>query len=120
MNTNPEVTAWFENLDNPMADAMQAARLTILEADNRVSESIKWSTPTFSYRGNIVSISPAKKFVGLMFHRGADIPGDHPLLTGDNPLVRTMRFDDLEAVETGRKHITRAVVAWCDMKDTTD
>jgi hypothetical protein len=47
---------------------MQLARKLILEADLRVTESIKWKTPTFSYNGNIVSFNPSKKFVSLMFH----------------------------------------------------
>jgi hypothetical protein len=35
------------------------------------------------FEGNIVSIDPkAKKHVTLLFHRGAEIPGNHPQLDG--------------------------------------
>lgn len=61
-----------------MTEAMQCARQLILDADPRVTESIKWQTPTFAHRGNIVSFNPAKKMVSLLFHRGAEIPGDFP------------------------------------------
>jgi hypothetical protein len=52
-----------------------------------------------------------------MFHKGAEIPGDHPLLEGDGRLVRTMRFADVAQVGTGRPDIERAVIAWCDWRD---
>ena len=90
-----EVDEWFGERRHPLTDAMQLARKLILEADPRVSESIKWKTPTFAFRGNIVSFNPAKKQVSLLFHRGAEIPGEFPRLTGDGRLVRTMRFADV-------------------------
>ena len=56
-----------------VADAtMRRARDIILGADNRVSESIKWKTPTFAYKGNIASFFPkSKQHASLMFHAGA-------------------------------------------------
>ena len=74
MQTSAEVDAWFAAREHPMNEAMQRARQLILQADPRVTESIKWQTPTFAYRGNIVSFNPAKKMVSLLFHRGAEIP----------------------------------------------
>ena len=44
-----EVDDWFAERQHPLTDAMQLARKLILEADSRVSESIKWKTPTFTY-----------------------------------------------------------------------
>jgi hypothetical protein len=74
MQTSTEVDAWFAAREHPMKGAMQRARRLILEADPRVTESIKWQTPTFAYRGNIVSFNPAKKMVSLLFHRGRRSP----------------------------------------------
>ena len=95
---------------------MQRARAIILQADARVTESIKWKTPTFSYNGNIVSFSPAKKFVSLMFHRGSEIPGDFPRLEGDAALVRVMRLKDLAAVEEAKHELQAIIRAWCDRR----
>lgn len=92
MNTNPDLDAWFAQRSHPLEDAMQRVREIILDADPRVTESIKWKTPTFAFEGNIVSFNPSKNLVSLLFHRGAEIPGEHPRLEGDGPLVRTMRF----------------------------
>ena len=70
---------------------MQRVRENALSADTRITESIKWSTPTFSFKGNIFSFNPAKKFVSLLFHTGAHIPGRHPRLEGDTDTARVMR-----------------------------
>ena len=95
---------------------MQRAREIILAADPRVTESIKWKTPTFAYKGNLASFNPSKNVVSIMFHRGAEIPGDHPRLEGDGKLVRTMRFGSLDELEAGRADLEQAVRAWCEAK----
>jgi hypothetical protein len=71
--------------------------------------------PTFQFRGN--TANPGKKEeVGLMFYEGANLPGRHPLMTGDGEHVRTMRFADFAAVEKGHKAIEAAIRAWCRWK----
>jgi hypothetical protein len=97
---------------------LQGARESILRADERVTETIKWSTPTFIYKGNILSFTPTKTGVGLMFHGGAEIPGRHARLEGDGKLVRTMRFSDIADLEASRKHIEKVIVSWCNWRDS--
>jgi hypothetical protein len=116
MNRNPEVDAWLDAADHPLDATLRRARELVLGADDRVTESIKWKTPTFAYKGNIASFNPSKNLVSIMFHRGAEIPGDHPRLEGDGKLVRTMRFGSLEELETGAEDLAAAVRAWCDWK----
>lgn len=101
MNRNPDVDRWFEERDHPLGEALRRAREILLGADARVTESINWKTPTFAYRGNIASFNPSKSVVSILFHRGAEIPGN-PWLEGDGKLVRTMRFADLDDVEVSR------------------
>jgi hypothetical protein len=81
-----------------------------------VTESIKWKTPTFAYRGNIASFNPSKRLLSIMFHRGAEIPGEHPRPEGDGKLVRTMRFVDLDQLEARKVDLEAAIRAWCDWK----
>jgi hypothetical protein len=116
MNRNPEVDQWFDEVEHPLDTIMRRARDIILGADDRVTESIKWKTPTFAYKGNIASFNPSKNVVSIMFHRGSEIPGDHPLLQGDGKLVRTMRFTDLDQLEAGRADLEAAIRAWCNSK----
>jgi hypothetical protein len=116
MVTNPAVDAWFTARRPPQEPAMQRVREIILGVDPRIEESIKWQTPTFAFHGNIVSFNPAKQFVSLLFHRGGEIPGDHPRLEGDGPLARVMRFGSLEDVEAGRPDLESIIRAWISLK----
>jgi hypothetical protein len=116
MNRSPEVDAWLDAADHPLDATMRRARDIILGADDRVTETIKWKTPTFAFKGNIASFNPSKHVVSVMFHRGAEIPGNHPRLEGDGKLVRTMRFADLEELEAGQADLEAVVRAWCDWK----
>ena len=115
---NPEVDAWFERYDNPMKEAVQRTRDILLAADPRIGETIKWSTPTFMYRGNLVSFQPrAKRFVSLLFHTGASIPGEHPILEGGGDVGRYARLEGLDAVERARPALEAVARAWCDDRD---
>jgi hypothetical protein len=116
--SNPDVDDWFAGqLDNPLLEQLQLAREVIMASDDRVVESIKWKTPTFAYKGNIVSFTlGAKNFVSLMFHKGAEIPGDHPRLEGDGKQVRTMRFDDAHDLKANRSELEAVIRAWCDSR----
>ncbi len=117
MTGKEEVDNWFKDLKHPQKETMQALREAILNADSRMAECIKWKTPTFVFKGNLASINPAaKKFVSLMFHRGSEIPGDHPLLQGDANLVRTMKFANAADVAEKTAAIEAVVKAWCEWK----
>ena len=114
MATNPEVDAWFDDYEHPVKDAMLLVRLIILD-DDRMTETIKWKSPTFMYEGNMASFNPrTKSHVSLMFHTGASIPGDHPRLEGGGETARYVRFSDLAEVETARAELEAIVDAWCE------
>ena len=117
MNENPDVVAFLGALEHPLKDAILAVRSTILEADERMTEAIKWKSPTFIYKGNLASIDPkAKKHVTVLFHTGATIPGDHPILEGGGEVARYIRFADLAAVQRQRDALATVVRAWCDSR----
>ena len=116
MNRNPEVDHWLDASAHPLEAMLRRTREIILSADARVTESIKWKTPTFAFRGNIASFNPSKRFVSLLFHRGAEIPGHHPRLEGDGRLTRTMRFADSDELEAGRAELEAVIRAWCDWR----
>ena len=117
MSTNPEVDAWFAAYEHPIKDAMQQVRRFILE-DDRMSETIKWKSPTFMYKGNMASFNPrTKAHVSLMFHTGASIPGDHPRMEGGGETARYMKFADVADVEAAAGEIRAIVAAWCSSRD---
>lgn len=113
-----DVDAWMARYDNPQKALVQAVRETILAADPRVAECVKWQAPTFTYKGNLASFFPrAKAHASLMFHKGGEIPGHFPSLEGDGKEGRTMKFADAADLEAKRDELGRIVRAWCDMKD---
>jgi hypothetical protein len=112
-----EVDAWFGELDHPLKKEMLEVRKTILAADKRMEECIKWKSPTFTFEGNLASFNPrAKKHVSLMFHTGAKIPGKHPQLEGGGDTARYMTFADGKEVKAKRKALQAVVKAWCKLK----
>lgn len=115
---NPDVDAWLDAYDNPMKPVVAAMREMILAADPRVTEAIKWQAPTFVYKGNIASFFPkATKHASLMFHKGAEIPGTFPHLTGDGKEARSFKVMSLDDLSEKAAELTQIVVAWCDDKD---
>jgi hypothetical protein len=117
MPKNPEVDAWFKDLDHPLKDAMLRVRGAILATDKRVTEAIKWKSPTFMFEGNIASINPrSKKQVQLMFHQGASIPGKHPHLEGGGDTARYMLFASADDVMAMKGALEKAIRGWIKLK----
>ena len=117
MNQNPEVDTFLDGLGHPLIDVIQAVRTTILEADDRMTETIKWKSPTFMFEGNLASIDPkARKHVTVLFHRGAEIPGASLELEGGGKLARYVRCRDLHAAAAGREGLASIVRVWCDSR----
>lgn len=118
MPRSAEVDAWFKELDHPLKKAMLRARQIILGADRRITEAIKWKSPTFVFEGNLASIEPrSKKQVSVLFHQGAALPGKLRGLEGGGGTVRYMRFADLEDVNDRRSELEAAIRAACELNE---
>ena len=96
---------------------LRSVRAIVLGADPRVEECIKWKTPTFTSTATSRASTYRKKFVSLMFHRGSEIPGEHPRLDGTGDLVRVMRFGDLAEIEAAEPELVAVIQAWCAWKE---
>ena len=115
---NPDVDVWFEGYANPQRELVQAVREAVLDADDRVTEAIKWQAPTFMYRGNIASFYPkSTKHASLMFHRGAEIDDPDGLLEGEGDVSRVAKFTDAEDLERKRAALQRVIRAWIAARD---
>ncbi len=118
MAKNPDVDAWLATYDNPMKPVVSALRNAVLETLPEVDEAIKWQAPTFIYKGNIASFFPkAKKHASLMFHKGAEIPGDYPNLLGDGKEARSFKVTSLEDLDAKRPELLSIFKAWIALKD---
>ena len=118
MNRTEKVDQYMEKLDNPLKAEMEAVRQIILGASDKVTEDIKWSAPSFAYKGNLCTFNPrAKKFVNLTFHKGALIGNDTGLLEGDKPEARVARFHSMEEVEAKKEALVSVVLKWIELMD---
>ena len=84
-----------------------------------MEETIKWSSPTFMYKGNMASFfMNAKKHVSLMFHKGAYINDDTGLLQGDGKGARTAKFQNLEEINQRAEDLQSVVLGWVKYRDS--
>jgi hypothetical protein len=113
-----EVDAWMATYDNPTKDVVQRLREIVLATDDRIEECIKWSYPTFMYRGALATFFPgSKRHASLMFHKGASIVGDFPHLTGDAHAARTFRVSSVVEAEECREELVSIVEACLALND---
>ena len=95
---------------------MRRVRETILRADRRMTEFVKYGTLCFGYEGDFATfVQVAKKQVSVMFNRGARIPGTYPHLEGSGPSARFMRFADPAEAQARATELSKIVVAWCSL-----
>lgn len=114
-----EVDLWMGHYDNPMKDVVQRLRHIILASDDRIDETLKWNTPTFTYKGNLASVFPkSTHYATLMFHHGALIPGHFPHFIGHGPEARVMKVVSIAEAEERRDELTAIVAAWIEWKDS--
>ena len=115
--TDSAVDAWFDGYDNPQKELVQAVRQVLLDADPRVTETIKWKAPTFMYRGNIASFYPrSTKHVALMFHSGASLPDPSGILEGEGDTSRVVRILDHDDLAAKADALRGLVAAWIAAK----
>jgi len=118
MPKNPEVDAFVAGLGHPLEDAINEVRRVVLGVDTRITETIKWKSPTFVFEGNIASIEPrSKKQVSVLFHQGAKLPGKHSAFEGGGETVRYLRFADKADVKRKKADLEKAIRAWIALKE---
>ena len=115
---NQIVDEYLKKKKHPLTDEIQKVREIILATDNRVEETIKWSSPTFMYKGNMASFfMNAKKQVSLMFHKGALLPNNSGLLTGDGKEGRVARFENKDDIAEKKVALESVVKEWIEYMD---
>lgn len=118
MNKNPKVDEYLVKKAHPMTTEIERVREIILNTHPGIEETIKWSSPTFMYKGNMASyFMNAKKHVSLMFHKGALINDESGLLQGDGKEGRTAKFSTLDEVENRKSDLEQVVREWMRLMD---
>ncbi len=121
MNPNPKVDKLLAEKNHPLDAEIRQVREIILSVDDRIEEAVKWKSPTFMYKGNIASyFMNARKFVSLMFHKGALLDDPDELLEGDGKEARVARFYDMADVEKKKESLEKVIRTWIVMQDEKD
>jgi hypothetical protein len=72
-NDQEEVNTYIEKLAPALREIVRGLRKTILEADPRIAERIKWNHPSFYYTGEMAPFNPKeyKSDIAVFnFHKG--------------------------------------------------
>jgi uncharacterized protein YdeI (YjbR/CyaY-like superfamily) len=116
-NKNPQVDELLRKKKNPMTAEIERVREIILETSDKIEETVKWSAPTFVYKGNIASFyMNTKQHVSLMFHTGAVISDKYEILEGGN-VSRVLKFADMKDIERKKKALQSIIKEWIKLKD---
>jgi hypothetical protein len=107
--------------NNPMRDVVQRMRHIMLQSDERLTECIKWQTPTFVYKGYLASFFPKPEtMTTLVFHAGKAIPGDFPHLEPSGTESLAMHVVSIAEAEERRDELEHIVAAWIAARDAED
>lgn len=120
-----EVDALLATLDHPQRDAIDALRQTILQADPRIGESVKWNAPSFHTTEHFATFHlRAKTGVQLVLHLGAKARPDatvratvadpHQLLQWKSPDRAIVALRDLADVDAKRDALTHILRHWIE------
>ncbi len=73
LNRNPDVDLFLETLDHPLKPVIESLRLAVLNADDTMTERIKWKAPSFCFNSvdRVTFNLRPLDHVQLIFHRGA-------------------------------------------------
>jgi uncharacterized protein YdeI (YjbR/CyaY-like superfamily) len=72
---NNQVTKFLDDLNHPLRSEIEQLRLTILGANTKLTENIKWNGPNYCMDNNdriTMRIHPLEQ-LQLIFHRGAKV-----------------------------------------------
>src|SRR5215467_8768960 len=120
-NKYPLVDELLRKKKNPMTTEIERVREIILETSDKIEETVKWSAPTFMYKGNIASFyMNTKQHVSLMFHTGAALADKYKILEGDGNVSRVLKFADMKDIERKKKALQSIIKEWIKLKDKTD
>lgn len=120
---NKEVSEFLDELNHPLRDEIEILRHIIINANNGLTENIKWNGPNYCYNDNdriTMKIQPPKQ-IQLIFHRGAkkqEQPKDRIIESKSKLLLwkendrAIVTFKNMLEVENGKTDLVLIVNEW--------
>jgi hypothetical protein len=125
LSDKEKVTAYIKLLDSNLAKIVELLRQIILDADNQISERIKWNNPSFYYNGEMKPFDPKeykreiivlnlfKGKIMLVFPSGSKVNDSSVLLQGDYTDGRKIIiFKDIEDVNMKKNVLQDIIKKW--------
>ena len=99
--SNPDL--WLETCPEFSRPLCETVREWILSWEPDLSESIKWNMLCYSGRKLVCALGAFKKFAGLTFFRGAELPEAAALCdqVSATAVIRTLRFTSIADLDRG-------------------
>jgi hypothetical protein len=120
---NAEVTRFLDDLNHPLRGEIDALRTTILGADSRITENIKWNGPNYCFENEdriTMRVHPPKQ-IQLIFHRGAKKLGQPVSRIIDDPSGildwkendrAVASFKEMNAIQKWKGNVSDLVIRW--------
>lgn len=85
-NRSPAVERFMQELDHPRKDSIAALRSAILDANDDITEQIKWDAPSFGIAGEdrVTFRLQPRDVCQLVFHRGVKVKDSADFAFEDN------------------------------------
>jgi hypothetical protein len=123
-----QVNAFIHELDDHLAELVQAVRETILNVSKDIGEQIKWNSPSFYYTGEMKAFDPKtykrdlvvvnirKGSALLVFPTGATIPDTTGIWEGNyTDGRRLVNIRDMEDLGSKKKTLSLVIQQWLDL-----
>jgi uncharacterized protein YdhG (YjbR/CyaY superfamily) len=108
-NKTDDVNAFMFELEHPLKAEIEAVR-TIIKANRKIAERVKWNAPSFFYIDDLATIHvKAKQHVHLIFHHPAIVKIKSAFLEGDYKDRRMMYFENMKEVKARKKELTKII-----------
>lgn len=108
-NKPTEVDTFMQELHHPLQAEIEAVR-SIIKANRKIEERVKWNAPSFFYIDDLATIHvKAKQHVHLIFHHPAIVKIKSKFLEGDYKDRRMMYFENMAEIKDRKKELTRII-----------
>ena len=108
LTDSEKVETYMALLEHPLKAEIEALRIIIQKANNKINERIKWNAPSYFYKDDLVTFNPRnQKQVHLVFHHPKIVNIQSSLLEGEYKDRRMVYFADMTAVQTNKAELER-------------
>lgn len=123
MNKYTTVEDYLEDLTDEKREQVEALRKIIASSNSRLTELIKWNSPSYSYQGvDCITFNLHREKVSILVHMGVSKKEDKKrppifedtsgLLEWNSNIRATMTFDDLDDISSKERDITKILKKW--------